>query len=296
MECNDTYFWCLLKDTDFVAAVIGAVLSGLFAIAVFKYGISNEKRQQQEGSKSKLSELKIYFETLVKALPNPIDKQVDKIEKFISQLNKREFPNYEFSIENDLKIQYVKEISHKDIYDIYIAAKGKTEERTQNFKNLIDGLDLVKSTHGYLGHRFDEFHTRHVFYEDKFRECLKSIVTAYEHQEVISITNSFLVSGENSLVESIKEIFDSFNNSDVIPKNDPYNVFDNVIEPIRKLCGTYKMGISPEFSSESREALIVIRSNDDLRDLVAKQFLMQKEQLLKAKELIQDSIKKLNSI
>lgn len=212
-------------------AIIGALISGLFAILVFILGTKREKNRIIENEKKRISELTEFLKTSLNLIQEKILNQYKYLIDFSHILKIRDFKDKSVQTSVALKIEAVRSIAHIDLYKIITAKNIENSNHYNEFQTNIEFLNTHKDCLSNLLNNFnDSFH--------KIQTDFSKSVTEFG-----AIYDKYSVNYEHELQPDLKELvyfwalqIKAWNAIDENAiknyKTDPYIVSDNIIKPV----------------------------------------------------------------
>lgn len=231
---QDSSFWT--NVISIVAALLGAAISGLIAICVFKRGISEQLIKEANTKKEKFEELESYFFNLIGFMNITINQQVAEIARTSQDLKDFSNNNLRLNTTSALSTNEANSINNEDLYKIFVISRvGSIKEKASDFLN-------IKSCFRYIDQQkvsYQEFNDtmfrRLEEYRLSWNENLKDLLNLYNKFVLSSSKNSenldsdsFLVFYKNIMVYKQREIIvnGNMNNIEIVHKE--------IIEPLKK--------------------------------------------------------------
>lgn len=283
---NETSLWVSLLGI--LASLLGAVISGVIAVWIFKRGLDQEKKKEEQ----RLQTVKEFFQASLNMLQKPIDNQVANIDEFCTELEKRNFDIPMLTFVTSLNIDSIESIEPKDLFKIYL--NGEENKKTESFQLLMSKLILIRRLADDTNRDFNAFSTYFKQFEADYHKYVEEVVDLFN----VEVTNNLIafgkheITGDNYLME-INKIF--FTWSSINGNRDPYTALDNLIEPIYSFVNE-KMADerSPRLARSIHQIKFAFENVEHLKSTYAKEFRVISKKLVSSKSDIDKAIAELD--
>ena len=228
-----------LEDkSSFLGISYDTIFTVVTTILIFFLGYIVNRRIEIIKENKRLNELEEYFIKLIELLEEPLLKQKEALIELTKKLKENIEQHYFIDEVSSFRVDLIKEIENRDLYDIFIKRKkGKTEVKTKLFQKIrgqIDYLDEVKKS---ISTSFEELMDKSGKYETLYKENLKitseafeNILTQNELRGVKPKQDPFLVGLEN-----IRAAWMQTGTAER-PFQDRYLARQHYLEPVLELC------------------------------------------------------------
>jgi hypothetical protein len=87
----------IFNSSDFIGAVIGALISGFFAVLLFYFGLKHERKKDIIKRQNELNDHLDYLKAAVSGIIEKVNEQSEFIDSFINKLNEKNFNRKELT-------------------------------------------------------------------------------------------------------------------------------------------------------------------------------------------------------
>mgnify|MGYP001806238529 FL=1 len=213
-----------------MGAIIGALISGVFAIIVFKWGLKKEKQKNEEIERKRISDQTAFLKTSLLLIQEKTISQSNYLIDFSHELKKRDFKDKTLRSSVALKIDGIKTIPYTDLYKIFIS---KNKDNAIMYNEFQAHIELLNSYKEYLPYLLDKFNESFNKIQKEFGEAILKFNSLFDEK----------VPNYNGLQPELKEIIEFWASQISKWKNineklidnyrtDPYIVYDNIIKPV----------------------------------------------------------------
>jgi hypothetical protein len=186
----------------------------------------------------RLIELEKYFIKLIDLVEEPAIKQKESLLAFTAKLKNRIDQHYTLSYVTTFRVDLIKEIENRDLYEIFIMRKkGDIKVKTDLFQQIrgqIDYLDEVKKS---LRSSFEDFMNRSEKYDAIYKENIAITNDAFANMIVQNGLNE-VHPEQDILLRELDKIRALWVRSGTIerPFQDRYLARVHYLDPVRQLC------------------------------------------------------------
>lgn len=294
---NQSHTWIDL--TSIIASFLGALISGLIAIIIFRRGIKNEKKKEKEKSVKESDELEEFLFSNIYSLNFFINKQIDEIFKCSKKLKDWNNKDFLLPIFPELRTKDILKINQEKIFKTVVSDReGESEHKIEDFINLRNSFynigDFIKSQSELNNKTFQ----RYLFNIELWNNSLK---------ELLELSNSFVleynIDTKKTSDDFLKFYTDLFVNKqrEIIKNNDNDNmvlVFDNLIKPLKDYLKENKQSKDVRLLQISNPLINIQKAYveiSNLRNERRKQILYAGRRLLQIKQIMNQSTKNIKS-
>jgi len=132
---QDSSIWTNL--ISIFSALLGAVISGVIAIWIFKRGISEQLQKEANTQKERFEELESYFFNIIEFMNLTINQQVAEIANTSQALKDFSNKNPALTTTSALSTDDAESINNQDLYKIFVISRtGNIEEKANDLLNI----------------------------------------------------------------------------------------------------------------------------------------------------------------
>jgi hypothetical protein len=218
-----------------ISALLGALISGLIAIWIFKKGLKKENEKKLNEHILESNELEQYFFHCVDSINFFIDKQVIEISKCSKRTKDWTNKNFMLFILPELTTRDIWEINQERLYEIFVTNRdGQIKSKADDFintRNCLYNIDFFIKTQNDLN---KEIYERLIYNVELWNQSLKIL---------LNLSNSFVIeykSDHENLNDSFLKFFNDIivkKQRELINKNSPENIeidFNELIVPLKE--------------------------------------------------------------
>jgi hypothetical protein len=272
-----------------MGAIIGALISGVFAIIVFKWGLKKEKQKNEEIERKRISDQTDFLKTSMLLIQEKTISQSNYLVDFSHELKKRDFKDKTLHSSVALKIDGIKTIPYTDLYKIFIS---KNRDNAIMYNEFQAHIELINSYKEYLPYLLDKFNDSFHKIQKEFGEAISKFSSLYDEK---------VPDYNNGLQPELKEIIEFWAsqitkwrniNEKLIDnyRTDPYIVYDSIIKPVIDFIRTN------HFESSAMDILYAANNcESQLKNFDHARYMNRKKCLVASRELIKTR-NKLNEI
>lgn len=224
------------------SSILGVSFDTVFTVVttllVFVLGYVVNRRIEINKENKRLKELEEYFIKLVELLEEPLMKQKEALIGLTKKLKQKIEQHYFVDDVTTFRVDLIKEIENRDLYNIYIKRKkGKIEVKTKLFRKVrgqIDYLDEVKKS---IKISFEDLIQKSEKYDAIYKENLKITSEAFDN---MLTQNEFrgMRPDEDPFLLGLDRIRAAWvqTGTDERPFQDRYLAREHYLEPVQELC------------------------------------------------------------
>lgn len=248
-----------------LGSVIGALISGLFAILVFVIGTRIEKNKIIKTENKRLAELTDYFKTAIELVLEKTIVQSNYLIDFSHELKTRDFKDRTMQSSVALKIDGIRSISNTDLYKIFSA---KNPENAKQFNEFQTYLELINSYKNYIPKLLNDFNESFHKTQKEFGEEVTKFISLYDkiaknNDNEVNPEMKTIIEFWASKIKSWKDIDENLIDN---YRTDPYIVYDNIIKPlIDFIRSNHFESISMEFLNSANNCEFHLKNFDHSR-------------------------------
>lgn len=239
--------------------------------------------------KQRLISLESYTYYLLEDLLKSIDKKARNLTELSKIIGNIESRNFGFADNSRMLTDVFQNISHQDLYQIYILnRKQGIEEKGKHFRNIVNAVDFLSKQNGLDKENFSRFMSDLRMYESQFKESINEIcrlrdsyASASTRQNITPNDDPFLIGADKILF-----VWNSDENPSLIEATKT-----NMLDPL--------LQHAQSFPEESRavkmatliiDALLAYNNLKNLREQYEKLFLNTAVELDKWQNALKNSI------
>ncbi len=177
-----------------ISALLGAIISGLIAIYIFKRGLKNETIKVQKELERECIELEQFFNHNIESLHFFIKHQISSISICSRNTKNWETNDFDLSIFAELNCQDLWHISQEKLYNVFVNRKeGDIKSKAQDFINIRNCL-----------HNIDDFVLRQseINKEISNRLLVQIDIWNLQLKKLLDYSNLFVHRYNNGLIHS----------------------------------------------------------------------------------------------
>jgi len=224
------------------SSILGVSFDTIFTVVttllIFVLGFVVNRIIEINKENKRLKELEEYFIKLIELLEEPLMKQKEALVGLTKKLKQKIEQHYFVADITSFRVELIKEIDNKDLYDIFIKRKkGKTDTKTKLFQKIrgqIDFLDEVKKS---IKISFEDLMHKSQKYDETYKDNLKitseafdNILTQNQLRGITPDQDPFLLS-----LDRIRAAWVQRGTEDT-PFQDRYLAREHYLDPVQKLC------------------------------------------------------------
>lgn len=277
---------------DLFGSLIGALISGLFAIAIFIIGNKHEKKKRMIIENKRISDISDFLKNELTLIQDAILAQSNSFINFSHLLRNRDFKDKSLTENTALKIVGIKSISYTDLYKVFTLKDTANSTKYNEFRanmEFLNGFDVY-------------IHTLLNSFEDTFQETQKEFgenIIQFQAFYDIHLISPELKSNPDlfKIMAFWSEKFKHWQSIDEKTidnyRTDQYIVYDEIIAPIMQFIRSNK-----QINSKALEILNIankcdsaLKNYDHARRKNREIFIRDARQLIKIRNNITDIIK-----
>ncbi|MDN5213001.1 hypothetical protein QQ020_13120 [Fulvivirgaceae bacterium BMA12] len=175
---GDSSFWTNLINV--VAAMLGAVISGLIAIWIFKKGLKEQAKREQDIKTKRYKELESHFFHLISFMDSAINQQVNEIARSSQALKNFGNKKLALRIVPALNTNEVNSISNEDLYKMFVSNRiGEADDKASDFLNIKNCFRHIDEIKIYFGNFNQTLFKRLEENRLKWNQNLKALMELY---------------------------------------------------------------------------------------------------------------------
>lgn len=274
-----------------LGSVIGALISGSFAILVFVLGTSREKKKNIKKENERISELSDYLKTAVQLVQEKAIAQSKYLIDFSHTMKNRDFKDRTLYSSVALTIEGIRSIPYTDLYKLFTA---KNLDKAKKFNEFQTYIELIHTYKDYIPNLL-------IHFNESFRKI--QIDFGDEVSKFFGIYDKISKDYDHELVTDIKEIIDFWAlkikvwkelDEDLIKnyRTDPYIVYDNIIKPIIDFIRSKHFELQAlEILNSANNCEFHLKNFDHARNMNRKRCLITARELIKVRNNLNEIIK-----
>jgi hypothetical protein len=245
----------ILNYSDLIGAVIGALISGFFAVLLFYFGLRHERKKDIIKRQNELNDHLDYLKTVISGITGKVNEQSDFIDSFIKKLNEKNFKRKELTKTQNINSSCLKAIP---LFEIKKAFSSKEELGHKTFSKFVDCSDSLDFLTENLITYFDIFGKEFMRIQNMYNEGITGVQNIIEEYKKFLIVNHQDVSKDPLILFWIKLLKDWSSidelDKDMI-KTDPYVTIDKLINPLKNELPTLDLGYNATLRFHIRTCL-----------------------------------------
>jgi hypothetical protein len=270
-----------------ISAISGALISGLIAIGIFRWGIISDKRKEGQRELNRLTELKDYLCILIRNLRPSAHKQAFECIRFGRILKERRANEYLFDSFSSLDLLNIKKIPQQDLYKIIISySSGSINEKSERLRKIQDNIEFLDSLPNSFIKILDDFNPRFSRFQENWNNSIQRITIFFSTIRSNALIHG-IKQGEIDFFADMDNIFFKWQSlkSDKESENvtDWFIVYDMLVKPLFELCKIHQTDprqiILTNLIYDSKKAFIDLENN---LIFTSKYFITQGRKLNKA--------------
>jgi|GEM_PF-3497708 len=198
-----------------------------------------EKAKFNYQNEVRFEELEEYYVEMINALDKPLENQLNELRRFADEFEKQNLDNSNFKMEASLKIDYIENINHADLYKIFVSnRRGNKTEKLKEFHKLDNEINLIKHLKISMPNHLKECESKLNQHLSYWNENLDKIFRFYDNNIAYNMNNNVL-RAEDHFTEQFGELISSWNrkgDNSNFNIRDPYFVLPHLILPLKILC------------------------------------------------------------
>jgi hypothetical protein len=223
----------LLYSPDFIGAVIGALISGFFAVLLFYFGLKYDHRKEFRKRQTELTDYLNYLKTAVSNIIEKTGEQAKFIDSFIQKLNEKNFKRKELTKTQNINSTSLKAIPLLEVKKAFTLKNELGNVSFQKYVECVDSLDFLADN---LMTYFQLFSKEFMRIQNMYNEGITGVQNIIEEYKKFLTINHQDVSEDPLLLFWIKIVKD-WNSIDEesthIIKTDPYITLEKLIKPLK---------------------------------------------------------------
>lgn len=281
---------------NIVSALLGALISGLIAIYIFKKGLRNEEIKKKNEYKSESNDLEMFLFHNIYSLNFFIEKQIKEISNCSKNLKDWNNCDFSLSIFPELTTKDIFKISQEKIYKIFVTDReGDLNEKVNDFINLRNSFYNIDAFIESENELNKEVFQRQFVNIELWNQSLKSL---------LDLSNTFVLSYNSNPVKGKDDFLELYTNlfvnkqRELIKENKNNNmviVFEELIKPLKNYLKENKQSNDMRLLMISNPIMNIQKAYTEISNLryeKRKRILISGRRLLKIKRLINQSIQR----
>jgi len=201
--------------------------------------LSIEKAKFNYQNEVRFEELEEYYVEMINALDEPLENQLVELKRFADEFVKESLDNSTFEMVASLKIDNIENISHTDLYKIFVSnRRGNKTEKLKEFHKLDNKINLIKHLKISIPNNLKECVTKLNQHLNYWNENLDKIMRFYDEIIMLNLRNNVQLN-EDQFIEQFGKlisIWQSRGDNSNLNIRDPYFVMKHFILPLKELC------------------------------------------------------------
>lgn len=211
------------------------VFTTVVTISVFGLGYVGNRLYERHKRKMDLRSLKEYFIALIDLLNEPITRQADSFITFSRRLKQKHESSYSISKIAAFNLENIKEISHFDLYELFLKGQqNDVKKKTEFFQKIQVSLRVLEAIGSTYENDFTAFMNKALAFQERWRSGMTAIRDAHDEYMTELAVADFNPGGGDRFVQPLRELFDSF--VKIENHRDMHVAIDVFIRPLRELC------------------------------------------------------------
>lgn len=219
---------------DIIGSVIGAIISGIFAILVFYFGIKHERRKEQKKTINELKNHLDYLRISIEGIVEKITEQADFIDKFILKFNEKNFLRKELTTSQNTNSKSLRAVPLTEIKKAFLLKPELGEKSFHKFIECTDSLDSISES---MGIYFNLFSSEFRRVQNYYNEGITGIQNTIEDYKRFLIINHIDITSDQLVLFWTKLLTDWNSQDDDgsnLKKTDPYCTLQYLVMPLKE--------------------------------------------------------------
>lgn len=289
---NSSNEWLSLMTT-IIASLLGALISGLIAIWIFKQGIKKQKKFDQSKEINRLLAIKKFYLHTVESNLEPLENQIKSNIKLINVIKRKVASNFSYRMITSLNFEDLKNIDQKDLFNIFLNQQID-ESKVENFRKIKNSIRIIESITDlamdmvkYIDSKYQNYQDQFAIYIDKIQRIIEKETHILDEQNVDIVTDQFLY--------SLWQVALNWHNITNVDNRDPYIVNEQYLIPMRDVCARFHTDHrKPELLNLIINAQHNFEQIDNVKNIYRGSLINDTRELIKANNNIKYVLEELN--
>lgn len=223
----------LICSSDFIGAIIGALISGFFAVLLFYFGLKHEKKKDRIKRQIELYDHLDYLKIAISGIVDKLVEQVNFIDQFIEKLNEKNFLRKELTVTQNINSTCLRAIPLLEIKNAFALKQDLGSKTFQKFVDCADSLDNFSNN---ISTYFQLFGKEFIRIQNLYGDGISGIQNTIEEYKKFLIINNHDITKDPLLLYWVKILSDWNSMDDKNSKNiktDPYITFARLVTPLK---------------------------------------------------------------
>ena len=216
---------------------VDTIFTTFITIFIFIIGYVINKYVENKKEKNRLNKLRDYYIYLVKQYLKPIENFIKSLDELIESISSTQYINIHFTGGKDLYFDKILNISHQDLYIIFVQNISKPEEeKYMHFNNFVNSFEYLKVVTKNTKEEFYKYHdnlNRFIKHWDEninqLGRYFESMMQQIKANNIDPITDNFF--HQMDILRSRWVKLENFRNINI--------AMNNYLNPLNELCDQY---------------------------------------------------------